>query len=118
MATDATTTAADAPARAPIERTEHPHVVKSADTLGGEPRVEDTRIPVRRLDNLVEAGTTVAEIIETWPRLMPAQVHDAHSGRHTANRLPAAGPAAIVAAGEPRRRAFALDQLTIGLPSR
>ena len=44
----ATTTTSEAKPRAPIERTEHPHVVKSADTLGGEPRVEDSRIPVRR----------------------------------------------------------------------
>ena len=64
MATTSPTTT-----RAPIERAEHPHVVTSADTLGGEPRVEDTRIPVRQFANLGEAGPTVAEIVETWPRL-------------------------------------------------
>jgi uncharacterized protein (DUF433 family) len=62
-----------------IERTEHPHVVKSADTLGGEPRVEGTRMPVRRIAAIFAAGTTVEEIIRDFPRLTPAQIHDAIS---------------------------------------
>ena len=70
---------ADAPARAPIERTEHPHVVKSADSMGGEPRVDGWRMPVRQLFNMYEAGDTVAEIIDAFPFLTPAQVHDAIS---------------------------------------
>ena len=82
MATDATTTAADAPARAPIERTEHPHVVKSADTLGGEPRVVDSRIPVRQLYEQFQAGTTIAELVASYPPLTPAQIHDAISYAH------------------------------------
>ena len=77
----ATETAAAKP-RAPIERTEHPHVVKSADTLGGEPRVVDSRIPVRQLYNLFEAGWTIAEIMEDFPPLTPAQIHDAISYAH------------------------------------
>ena len=68
--------------RAPIERTEHPHVVKSADTLGGEPRVEDSRIPVRQVFNLFEAGWSVAEIMADFPPLTPAQIHDALSYAH------------------------------------
>ena len=64
---------------APIERTEHPHVVKSADTLGGEPRVEWTRIPVRQIAALFAAGTTVEEIVRSYPPLTPAQIHDAIS---------------------------------------
>ena len=39
----ATTTLTDKP-RVPIERTGHPHVVKSADTLGGQARIDGTRI--------------------------------------------------------------------------
>ena len=31
--------------RAPIERTEHPHVVKSADTLGGGPGITEHHSP-------------------------------------------------------------------------
>ena len=74
----ATTTTTETP-RAPIERTEHPHIVKSADTLGGEPRVEDTRFGVRHVLNYAESGMSPAEIAETWPFLSLAQVHDALS---------------------------------------
>ncbi len=65
--------------RAPIERTEHPHVVKSADTLGGEPRVEDTRIPVRMIYNMAEADWPLAEIMDHFPDLSRAQIYDALS---------------------------------------
>lgn len=65
--------------RAKIERTEHPHVVKSADTLGGEPRVENSRIPVRQIFDMVVAGTPIAEIVDDFPPLTPAQIHDAVS---------------------------------------
>jgi uncharacterized protein (DUF433 family) len=65
--------------RAPIERTEHPHVVKSADTLGGEPRVEGTRISVRQIAAMFAAGTTVEEMVRDFPLLKPAQIHDAIS---------------------------------------
>ena len=78
----ATETSTAPPTRAPIERTEHPHVVKSADTLGGEPRVEDSRIPVRQLFDLFQAGWTIAELVEDFPPLTPAQIHDAISYAH------------------------------------
>ena len=65
--------------RAPIERTEHPHVVKSADTLGGEPRVEDTRISVLQVFKMVTGGMTLEEITTGWPSLTPAQIYDAVS---------------------------------------
>jgi uncharacterized protein (DUF433 family) len=64
---------------APIERTEHPHVVKSADSMGGEPRVDGWRMPVRQLYNMVEAGESVDDILESFPFLTRAQVHDALS---------------------------------------
>ncbi|MGH2558631.1 MAG: DUF433 domain-containing protein [Thermomicrobiales bacterium] len=64
---------------APIERTEHPHIVKSMDTLGGEPRIEDTRMPVRQIYELSEAGTSPDEIIESFPWLTHAQIFDALS---------------------------------------
>ncbi|MDP9362996.1 MAG: DUF433 domain-containing protein [Chloroflexota bacterium] len=75
MATE-TRTEAD---RAPIERTEHPHIVKSADTLGGEPRIEDSRFAVRHVLDYVESGMTPEEIAETWDFLSLAQIHDALS---------------------------------------
>ena len=65
--------------RAPIERTEHPHVVKSSDTLGGEPRVEGTRIPVRQIAAMFAAGTPIEEFARDYPPLTPAQIHDAIS---------------------------------------
>jgi uncharacterized protein (DUF433 family) len=72
--------ATEAPAkpRAPIERTEHPHIVKSADTLGGEPRIEESRFAVRHVLRLFEMGTAPAEIAEKYG-LTVAQVHDALS---------------------------------------
>jgi uncharacterized protein (DUF433 family) len=72
-------TAPTAPTRAPIERTEHPHIVKSADTLGGEPRVDGTRMPVRQLWEMAAAGMTVDAIIADFSYLTPAQVYDALS---------------------------------------
>jgi uncharacterized protein (DUF433 family) len=76
--------ATDAPAkpRAPIERTEHPHIVKSADTLGGEPRVEDTRLSVLQIFEMFRAGMSAEEIAGDLPFLSPAQIYDAVSYAH------------------------------------
>ena len=41
-----------------VERTEHPHVVRSEGTMGGEPRIDDWRVPVRHLYNRFNAGTS------------------------------------------------------------
>jgi uncharacterized protein (DUF433 family) len=68
--------------RAPIERTEHPHVVKSADTLGGEPRIEETRLSVLQVFQMFEGGMTVEQIVEDFPFLTAGQVHDALSYAH------------------------------------
>jgi uncharacterized protein (DUF433 family) len=67
--------------RAPLERTEHPHIVKSADTLGGAARIEDTRFGVHHVLNYVQSGMSPEEIAETWG-LSLAQVHDALSYAH------------------------------------
>lgn len=67
------------PARAPIERTEHPHIVKSADTVGGESRVEDTRLAVRHIFRLHrDLGESPEAIARTYG-LTVAQVYDALS---------------------------------------
>lgn len=67
------------PIRAPIERTEHPHVVKSADVLSGEPTVEGTRLAVRHVLRLYrDLGKTAERIAEEYG-LTVAQVHDALS---------------------------------------
>jgi uncharacterized protein (DUF433 family) len=68
--------------RAPIERTEHPHIVKSADTLGGEPRIEETRISVLLVFDMFEGGTPIDEIRAAYPDLSLAQIYDAISYGH------------------------------------
>jgi uncharacterized protein (DUF433 family) len=65
--------------RAPVERTEHPYVVKQADVLGGQPCVEGTRVPVRVVAGLFETGSSIEEIRRSYPTLTPAQIHDAIS---------------------------------------
>jgi uncharacterized protein (DUF433 family) len=66
----------------PIERTEHPHIVKSADTLGGEPRIEDTRISVLLIFDMFEGGIPLDEIREGYPDLSLAEIYDAISYGH------------------------------------
>jgi uncharacterized protein (DUF433 family) len=65
--------------REPIERTEHPHVVKSADVLSGEPTVDGTRLAVRHvLIRYRDLGET-PEVIADHFGLTLAQVLDALS---------------------------------------
>ena len=77
----ATTPLSEKP-RAPMERTEHPHVVKSADTLGGEPRVLDARLSVLQIFEMFQAGMTAEEIIGDFQFLTPAHIYDAVSYAH------------------------------------
>jgi uncharacterized protein (DUF433 family) len=65
--------------KAPAQRTEHPHIVKSADIFGGMPRVEGTRISVLQVRNWVESGMDFDYIVENFPPLTLAQIHDALS---------------------------------------
>jgi uncharacterized protein (DUF433 family) len=74
--------AATTTTRTPIERTEHPYVVKSAGTLGGEARIDGTRISVVQIFDMADAGMSAAEIVATFPDLSLAQVHDALSYAH------------------------------------
>jgi uncharacterized protein (DUF433 family) len=59
--------------------TEHPHVVRKPDTCGGAPIIRGTRIPIRLVAQLWNAGDTVEEILRTYPHLKPSWVHDAIS---------------------------------------
>src|SRR5262245_9322995 len=59
--------------------TEHPHVVRKPGTCGGAPLVRGTRIPVRLIAQLWNAGETVEGIVETYPHLKTSWVHDAIS---------------------------------------
>ncbi|MEA2598096.1 MAG: hypothetical protein QOF01_4565 [Thermomicrobiales bacterium] len=76
------TTEAPTKPGAPIERTEHPHIVKSADTLGGEPRIEETRLSVLQIFDMFQGGLTADEIVTEFPFLTQAQIFDAVSYAH------------------------------------
>jgi uncharacterized protein (DUF433 family) len=65
--------------KAPVQRTEHPHIVKSADVIGGMPRVEGTRFSVLQIRNWIESGMDLDYIVENFPPLTPAQIYDALS---------------------------------------
>ena len=65
--------------KAPVQRTEHPHIVKSADRAGGMPRVEGTRFTVLQVRNMIDSGMSLDYIVENFPPLTPAQIHDAIS---------------------------------------
>ena len=59
--------------------TDHPHVTKTPGVCGGRPVVRDTRIPVKALVGYHRMGYTLTEIMEGFPGLTAAQLHDALS---------------------------------------
>jgi uncharacterized protein (DUF433 family) len=63
--------------KATVQRTEHPHIVKSADIFGGMPRVEGTRISVLQVLWWSQSGLTPGYVIEYFPPLTLAQFYDA-----------------------------------------
>src|SRR5262249_61258677 len=65
--------------KAPIQRTEHPHIVKSEDIIGGTPRVEGTRFSVLQVLWWSQSGLTPEYVIENFPPLTLAQYYDALS---------------------------------------
>jgi len=87
---------ATAKSKAPVQRTEHPHIVKSADIFDGMPRVEGTRISVLQVRNMIASGMSPEYIVENFPPLTLDQIRDAlsyaddhpdelaeHESRHT-----------------------------------
>jgi uncharacterized protein (DUF433 family) len=71
---------ATAPApRTQIERTEHPHVIKSQGVLGGQPRIDNQRISVLMLLDYYESGASIDEILEGYPTLSISTLLDALS---------------------------------------
>jgi uncharacterized protein (DUF433 family) len=82
--------------KAPVQRTDHLHVVKSADVFGGMPRIEGTRISVLQVTWWIQSGLTPEYIVESFPPLTLEQIDDAlsyardhqdemaeHESRHT-----------------------------------
>ena len=66
----------------PIERTDHPHIVKVRDVASGEPIILGTRIMVRTIMEQYELGSTMENILWDSPQLSSAQIHDALSYYH------------------------------------
>jgi len=64
---------------APVQRTEHPHIVKSANIFGGMPRVEGTRLAELQIRNMIDSGMSPDYIVNNVPPLTLAQIHDALS---------------------------------------
>ena len=63
----------------PSAVTDHPHIVQTPDVCGGRPAIQGTRIPVKALVGHYRMGYTLTEILEGFPGLTAAQLHDALS---------------------------------------
>ena len=63
----------------PTVTTDHPHVTQTPGVCGGRPVVRGTRIPVKALVGYYRMSYTLTEILEGFPGLTAAQLHDALS---------------------------------------
>jgi uncharacterized protein (DUF433 family) len=59
--------------------TEHPHIVRKPGTCGGSPLIRGSRITVRLVAELWKDGSSVDEILKSYPHLRPSGVYDAIS---------------------------------------
>jgi uncharacterized protein (DUF433 family) len=66
-------------AKAVLQKTEHPYIVRHPRICGGSPIIRGTRITVWLLASLIRGGVTPEEIIKAYPQLELAQVYDALS---------------------------------------
>lgn len=66
----------------PIERTEHPYIVKVQGVSSGEPIILGTRTMVRTLVEQYQLGNSIEEILWDFPHLTSAHIHDALSYYH------------------------------------
>ena len=62
-----------------LHKITHPHIEHRADTCGGRAIILGTRIEVGLIAWHYKQGCTVDEILQSYPHLTPAQVHDALS---------------------------------------
>ncbi len=60
-------------------KTEHPHVVKVPNVRAGRAIIAGTRIPVWIIAANMQEGCSPQDILEHYPQLTPAQLHDAIS---------------------------------------
>jgi uncharacterized protein (DUF433 family) len=62
---------------------EHPYVERRPGVCGGEPVIVGTRFPVRSVvTSIYRLGMTPEEMVDAWPYLTLAHVHDALSFYH------------------------------------
>jgi len=67
---------------------EHPYVERRPGVCGGEPVIVGTRFPVRSVvTNVYRLGLTPEEMVEAWPYLTLAYIHDALSFYHDHRRM-------------------------------
>jgi len=52
----------------------YPHVRIEADTLGGSPYIDGSRVPVRRLWAWHQSGVSIDTLLRRYPQLGPARV--------------------------------------------
>lgn len=75
----------------PVEKTNHPHIVKVEGVGSGEPVIFGTRIMVRKIVEQYQLGSSVEDILWDFPQLSSAQIHDAlsyyHDNREEMDRL-------------------------------
>jgi uncharacterized protein (DUF433 family) len=66
---------------------DHPYVERRPGVCGGEPIIVGTRFPVRSVvTNVYSLGMTPEEMVEAWPYLTLAHIHDALSFYHDHRR--------------------------------
>src|SRR4051794_12042016 len=60
-------------------KTEHPYVVRIPDVCGGRPIIVGTRLTVQFVIEQLAAGDTPNDIVESFPTVTLAAIHDAIS---------------------------------------
>ena len=67
---------------------DHPYVERRPGICGGEPVIVGTRFPVRSIvTSVYRLGMTPEEMVEAWPYLTFAHIHDALSFYHGHRRM-------------------------------
>ncbi len=71
-----------------VDGRDHPYIERRPSVCGGEPVIVGTRFPVRSVvTSVYRLGWTPEEIVEAWPYLTLAHIHDALSFYHDHRRM-------------------------------
>ncbi|MBE7447201.1 MAG: DUF433 domain-containing protein [Planctomycetia bacterium] len=62
-----------------VKQIKHPYVIKKKGVQGGRAVITGTRIPVSAILIWYKVGKEIYEILDIYPQLTPAQIHDALS---------------------------------------